>query len=104
VRREDESRPAGAEGDRSDVTGFTPVTASANNQLTSNGYSIFEMPFTAKDFKQWHAAKLRHERKPRPIVRPEPVTECSVCGNPFGYGEGVISDLFPICDICDGDD
>ena len=61
------------------------------------------MPFTKEEFDAWHRAKLKEEFKPRPNFRPEPVAECIVCGNPFGYGEGYVNFDFPICDVCDGD-
>jgi hypothetical protein len=61
------------------------------------------MPFTKEEFETWHQAKLGKEFRPIPKYRPPPVTECIICGNPFGYGEGTVRDDFPICDICDDD-
>ena len=61
------------------------------------------MPFTEDEKRRWHEEKRLREL-PRPPLRPEPVAVCVHCHNPFGIGEGTVSDDFPIYDICDGDD
>lgn len=62
------------------------------------------MPFTEKERRAWHAEKRARERRQERIHRSEPVAICTNCQNPFGINEGVITDEFALCDICDGDD
>ena len=61
------------------------------------------MSFTEEEKRAWHEAKLKREDRPEITFRTEPVTECIHCGQPFGYGEGYISDDVSLCDTCDGD-
>lgn len=61
------------------------------------------MSFTEKEKRAWHEAKRQREARPDINVRTAPVTECIHCGQPFGYGEGYISDEVSLCDACDGD-
>lgn len=61
------------------------------------------MSFTDEERRAWHEEKRRREMKPQTTSRPIAVTECIHCGQPFGYGEGFISDEISLCDICDDD-
>jgi hypothetical protein len=61
------------------------------------------MPFTEEEKRAWHEAKRKREVRPPIKLRNASVTECIHCGQPFGYGEGFISDDVSICDACDGD-
>lgn len=61
------------------------------------------MPFTDDEKRAWHEEKRRREGKSQTTSRPTPVTDCIHCGQPFGYGEGYISDDISLCDVCGGD-
>jgi hypothetical protein len=61
------------------------------------------MPFTEEEKRAWHDAKRKREVRPDIKLRTALVTECMHCGQPFGYGEGYISDDVSLCDACDGD-
>ena len=61
------------------------------------------MAFTKEEFEAWHEAKLQSEFRPAPDFRTKPVATCIHCHQPFGWGEGMITDEFALCDICDGD-
>ena len=62
------------------------------------------MPFTEEERRAWHEEKRARERRPDPVYRPRPVAVCINCHNPFGINEGIITDEFALCDICDGGD
>jgi hypothetical protein len=60
------------------------------------------MPFTDEEKRLWHEAKRSREWASEPAPqRPAPVTSCIHCGRPFGNGEGIITDEFSLCDMCD---
>ena len=61
------------------------------------------MSFTEEEKRAWHEAKRQREVRPEVRLRPPAVTECVHCGQPFGYGEGYISEEVSLCDLCDGD-
>lgn len=61
------------------------------------------MPFTDEEKRAWHEAKRQREMRPEIRSRPPAVAECLHCGQPFGFGEGYISDEISLCDFCDGD-
>jgi len=61
------------------------------------------MAFTDEERRQWHEEKRRAEWRPAVAVRPTPVAVCVSCQNPFGIGEGVITDEAALCDVCNGD-
>jgi hypothetical protein len=61
------------------------------------------MPFTEEEKLAWHAEKRTREQRQKPIYRSEPVAVCVHCQNPFGISEGIMTDEFALCDICDGD-
>ena len=62
------------------------------------------MPITKEEIEVWHRAKLESEFKPPlPLFRREPITECIICGTPFGFCEGMITDEVSFCYICDDD-
>ena len=61
------------------------------------------MSFTDEEKRAWHEAKRLREMKPEIRSRAEPVTKCIHCGQPFGFGEGYISDEVSLCNLCDGD-
>jgi hypothetical protein len=61
------------------------------------------MPFSEEEKRAWHDAKREREKQPEVRSRASPVTECIHCGQPFGFGEGFISDEVSLCDVCNGD-
>jgi hypothetical protein len=61
------------------------------------------MSFSEEEKRAWHEAKRESERQPAISFRAAPVTECIHCGQPFGFGEGFISDEVSLCDVCNGD-
>ena len=61
------------------------------------------MAFTDEERRRWHEEKRRAEYRPPVAVRPAPVAFCVCCQNPFGIGEGVITDEVSLCDVCNGD-
>jgi hypothetical protein len=60
------------------------------------------MPFTEAEKRQWHAdrqaGKLGHDG----YVEAASET-CGHCGNPFAPGQGVSTEDFALCDVCNGD-
>ncbi|HET9639505.1 MAG TPA: hypothetical protein VFP12_09890 [Allosphingosinicella sp.] len=62
------------------------------------------MPFTDEERSCWREEKKSRQRKQEsPSGRPAPAAICVNCQNPFGYGEGVITEDAALCDICLGD-
>lgn len=61
------------------------------------------MSFTEEEKRAWHEAKRERERQPEVRFRAAPVTECIHCGQPFGFGEGLITEEMSLCDVCNGD-
>lgn len=60
------------------------------------------MAFTEAEKAVWHRDKREREKEiPRP--RSEPITDCIICNQPFGNGEGHWDTDFPICIVCDDD-
>jgi hypothetical protein len=63
------------------------------------------MPFTEEERRRWHEQKRVRERVEEPPPwRPRPIALCLHCHNPFGYGEGYISEEVALCDFCQRDD
>lgn len=60
------------------------------------------MPFTDEEVRKWHADKRRREQRPA-AQRPDPITTCYICHQPFGRGEGHIGDDWSVCLACDDD-
>lgn len=61
------------------------------------------MAFTDDERRQWLEDKRKREQRPEVRYLTGPVTECIHCGQPFGYGEGLITDEVSLCVVCDGD-
>jgi hypothetical protein len=61
------------------------------------------MPFTKEEFEAWHKAKLDREWRPTPEFRDPPIATCVHCHRHFGITEGMVTDEFAICDICNDD-
>lgn len=61
------------------------------------------MPFSEEEKCDWHQAKREREKEPEFCRRAAPITECIHCGQPFGFGEGFISDEVSLCDVSNGD-
>ena len=61
------------------------------------------MPFTDEERRRWQEEKRKREEKPLPSFRAEPVAICIHCHQPFGYGEGTVTDEVTLCDRCDSD-
>ncbi len=61
------------------------------------------MPFTEDEKRAWHAEKRAREHRPLPKQRPALVAICVHCQNPFGIGEGAITEEAALCDLCLGD-
>jgi hypothetical protein len=61
------------------------------------------MSFSEEEKRAWHKAKREREWQPPISAGAAPVTECIHCGQPFGFGEGFISDEVSLCDVCNGD-
>jgi hypothetical protein len=60
------------------------------------------MPFTDEERRRWHEEKRAREQEPA-RWRPQAAAICLHCHNPFGYGEGSITEEAALCDICLGD-
>lgn len=58
------------------------------------------MSFTKDEFESWHRVKLERENEPLPVRQVKPVTECVICNQPFGYGEGNVEGDIPMCALC----
>ena len=61
------------------------------------------MPFTDEERRKWHEDKRAREHRHQGFPRPTPAAICVHCDNPFGIGEGIITDEVALCDICSGD-
>ena len=63
------------------------------------------MPFTDEERRKWHEEKRRRENDslPLPTSNRPAVTTCVHCGQPFGWGEGIITDEVSLCYRCNDD-
>lgn len=64
------------------------------------------MSFTPEERRQWHEQKRRRENgngNAHDEWEGNPASVCLHCGNPFGAGNGVVTEDAAICDICLGD-
>ena len=61
------------------------------------------MGFTEEEKRTWHEQKRECEQRPELGYRPNPIAVCIHCQNPFGIGEGMVSDEGALCDVCSGD-
>ena len=61
------------------------------------------MSFTEDEKRYWHEEKRKREYQAPVQFRTQPVAICIHCSNPFGIGEGVITDDVALCDTCNGD-
>lgn len=63
------------------------------------------MPFTDEERRKWHDEKRRREDESHrlPISTRPAVTNCIDCGQPFGLGEGLITEEVSLCYRCNDD-
>jgi hypothetical protein len=61
------------------------------------------MAFTEEERRRWHEEKAQREFRLQAPFRAKPVATCAHCHQPFGYGEGTITDEAMLCDRCDAD-
>lgn len=58
------------------------------------------MPFTDGEKRLWHNEKQVRERPEPKVFNTEHIATCVHCHNPFGLGEGMITDEVALCYIC----
>lgn len=63
------------------------------------------MSFTDEERRKWHEEKRKQEEHdPRQSRSARPaVTDCIHCGQPFGLGEGIITEEVSLCYQCNDD-
>jgi hypothetical protein len=61
------------------------------------------VPFADEEKRRWHEEKRKREHRPEHSCRSAPAESCVHCHQPFGIGEGVITDEVELCDLCNGD-
>lgn len=61
------------------------------------------MPFTDEEIRRWYREKREREQRPPLRFVSAPAATCISCQQPFGIGEGVITEEAAICDVCNGE-